>query len=611
MVDKKINESGETTFWSSMYSPIGTMGGWFAKFFASKAKPYIALQGEEHNPVPKDPMAGDTIVSHDINKVQTQSSDPQNPLSPALVRNFYQMEVERTRKERYKQLEHMDEYPEISSSFDIYADDATQKDTKGRRWIIETDHPVIKKEVENFFKTISLDEHYWTIIRNQCKYGDCFIENIIDENNPKLGIRRIKQLNPNFIYRVENEYGYLTSFLQEIPSSTRVNSFGAQSELMNKAMYIPLDKNQITHFKINTSDPKFYPYGRSIAASVMRLFKSLKMMEDAMLLYRLSRAPEKRVFYVNIGNTPASKAKAFMTQLQQQLRKQKLWNATTGTIDERYNPLAVDEDLFIPHRGNMQDTKVEVLPGAQNLGDIDDVKYFLDKILAGMKIPRDYVVESKDKGAERKANLSQLDAKFARTIIRIQENFLHGLEAITRKHLTIRGMPQHLVNELKIKLPDPSDIFTKRKLEIDEAKARVVAAILGTGLFPREVIYKEYFELDDLEIEEYQEKLKLEAEEMAEMMPQDPMMGGDPMGGGGPPGAEGGAETGAPGQAPNVGGRSGMIAQKQPGSAGMDAPANEAKQFIKSRILNESNPERLKILKKIQRKLDSKLSVSN
>jgi hypothetical protein len=172
-------------------------------------------------------------------------------------------------------------------------------------------------------------------------------------------------------------------------------------------------------------------------------------------------------------------------------------------------------------------------------------------------------------------------------------------------------MPQHLVNELKIKLPDPSDIFTKRKLEIDEAKARVVAAILGTGLFPREVIYKEYFELDDLEIEEYQEKLKLEAEEMAEMMPQDPMMGGDPMGGGGPPGAEGGAETGAPGQAPNVGGRSGMIAQKQPGSAGMDAPANEAKQFIKSRILNESNPERLKILKKIQRKLDSKLSVSN
>ena len=606
MIDKKLNESGETAFGNGMFSPLGRMGQWFAKFFASSAKPYIAQQGETNTPIPKDPLAGDTFTNTDLTRVNVMQSAPG---LPSIVRNIIPAEAERTRKQRYRDLENMDKYPEISSSWDIYADDATQKDTKGRRWVIETDNPVIKKEVENLFKRIKLEEHYWIIQRNICKYGDCFTEDIIDENNPKQGIQRLKILNPNFIIRVENIYGYLTSFIQEIPTIADFSAFGAQSSAMGKTQYIALDKNQITHFRISSSDPEFYPYGRSIAASVIRTFKSLKMMEDAMLVYRLTRAPEKRVFYINVGNTPSSKIPAYLEKMKQKLRKEKMWNSSTNSIDERYNPLSVDEDLFVPHRGD-KETKVEVLPGAQNLGDIDDVKYFMDKVLAGMKIPRDYVVESKDKGAERKANLSQLDAKFARTIIRVQQQFLEGLEGIVRKHLKIRGMPQHLINEVRIKLPDPSDIFTKRKLEIDEAKARVVAALKGTMLIPDDVIYKEYFELDDLEIEEYKAKLKTQMKEQAAMNPMggimgDPSMGSDPMAGGE------GQETNAPGQAPNVGGRSGIIAQKQPGAAGMDAPANEALSYIKRAILNESNTKRLKTLKKIEGLLNSKSEVKS
>lgn len=593
MADNKINESGETSFGTqNSYNPIGTMGSWFSKFFSNKAKPYIAMQGGE-TPIPKDPLAGDTFKSLDVNKVRVTGGE--DPVAPTIVRSFIQMQKEQTRKERYKILEAMDDYPEISSAFDIYADDSTQKDIKGRRWIIESSSPIIKKEIEELFKTIKLEENYWTIIRNTCKFGDCFTEIIVDENNPMLGIRRLKILNPNYIYRVENEYGYLTAFLQEIPKVTDTNSFTVHT--VDKTNYISLDKNQIVHFRLNTSDPKFDPYGKSIAASVTQTFKSLKMMEDAMLLYRLSRAPEKRVFYVNVGNTPTGKTKAFMQQLQNTLRKSKLWNSSTNSIDERYNPLAVDEDLFIPHRGNMQDTKVEVLPGAQNLGDIDDVKYFLDKILAGLKIPRDYVIENKDKGAERKANLSQLDAKFARTIIRVQENFLHGLEQVVRTHLAIRKMPKHLISEVRIKLPDPSDIFTKRKLEIEEAKARVVSALRGLQLIPDDIIYKEYYELDELEIEDYKEKLKTQMEEQAAMMPMDPMA---PEGAPGEPGMEG-----AEGQAPNVGGRSGAIAQQQPGSA-QAAPTNEASNYLSKSMLLETDSERLKLLKKIQGKLESK-----
>jgi hypothetical protein len=612
---KKLNESGSTSFGgspdnanASFFSPTGTLGQFMSRFFANKAKPYIANQEEENIPIPKEPLAGDTFTDVDVNKIRTARQDS-IPGSPTLIRTVIQPEKERTRKDRYKQLEFMDEYPEISSAFDVYADNSIQKGINGKNWVIKTKHPVIKKEVEKFYQTINLEEFQWDIFRNICKYGDCFVENIVNEKVPKLGIQRLKVLNPNYILRLENKYGYLTGFVQEIPQNDGFKEFGSQSELLDKTQNIALDKNQITHFRLATSDPKYYPYGKSVGSSVLKTFKSLRLMEDAMLVYRLSRAPEKRVFYVNTANLPTNKVDVFMQKMKNSLRKDKMWNSSTNTVDERYNPLAVDEDLFIPHRGD-KETRVEILPGGQNLNAIDDVKYFLDKILAGMKVPRDYIVESKDKGAERKANLSQLDAKFANVIIRVQQQFCEGLQSLTRKHLKLRGMPQHLINELRIEMPDPSDIYVKRKLEIDEARARVVAAVLGTGLFSKEYVYKEYYDLDDIEIENIKQQLKQDMEEQAEMGMQgqvDPLTG-QPMGAGQPPmgGGEEGGPPGAEGAAPNVGGRSGIIAQKQPGSAGADAPANEAIDYLSKKLITEKDVKRLKVLKRIQEKAKSK-----
>jgi hypothetical protein len=254
-----------------------------------------------------------------------------------------------------------------------------------------------------------------------------------------------------------------------------------------------------------------------------------------------------------------------------------------------------------------KETRVEVLPGAQNLGDIDDVKYFLDKVLAGMKIPRDYVTENNDKSQQRKANLSQLDAKFARTILRVQQHFIFGIQSIVRTHLKIRGFPQHLINKVRISLPDPSDIFTKRKLEIDEAKVRTVAALKGLQLIPNEIIYKEYFDLDDIEIEEYKNKLEEEMQEQSQMMGMggmgmDPMMGGGmPMGGGEAPPGEGGPPDA---NVPQVGGRGGVIKQKQPGSAEA-APSNEGLKYLNKSLLTEGSAEKIKILQRIKGKLNS------
>jgi hypothetical protein len=501
----KINENsgpGATTWTpmgdggvTSMYS-TGYMSKIFAKFFGTQAQMKLATAGG-------DPRAieGDVIVNKNA---------PDNITSPVwgYTRGLpFVTESELNRKRRYDEYEKMDDYPEITAALDIYADDATQKDIRNKRWIVRSDSIDAIEEIEKLFENIKLDRYYWDIVRGACKYGDFFVEIIANAANMDSGVRKIKLLNPYYILRVEDKFGYLKTFLQEIPHS----SGNAGSWHESASTYVELDKNQIVHFRMHTSDPKYYPYGKSILAGAIRVYRSLKLMEDAMLVYRLSRAPERRIFYVDVGNLPASKAEAFLETMKTRFKKEKFHNQ--GKVDGRYNPLAVDEDFFVPIRGN-QGTKIETLPGAQNLGEVDDVKYFRDKLLATLKIPKDYIVEY-DKSPERKANLSQLDVKFARVIKRVQDCVVQGFEAIARKHLEMIGYPSGVIRKLKIELPDASDVFIKRKLEIDEAKARVVQAVVGTGLFPTTHIYKEFYNLTDTEIEIIKRDLEKEQEEQS------------------------------------------------------------------------------------------------
>tara|TARA_R110002074_G_scaffold19670_3_gene62444 strand:- start:726 stop:2603 length:1878 start_codon:yes stop_codon:yes gene_type:complete len=487
--------------------PTGRLGQFLARFFATKAAPYMAKQGED-GPTPQASLAGDTVQNTDV------VTPDKLPAMGTLNRTSLQLpELERSRRERYQRYEEMDDYPEIGSAFDIYADDSTQKNLRNDRWTILSEDQFVVEEVLRLFKHINLDRDYWDIVRNTCKYGDCFMETIIDVNKPKRGIQRIKVLNPNFIIRVENEYGYLTDFLQEIPEDNDWQSYGSVADMMANSKYITLDRNQIVHFRLRTSDPAFYPYGKSIAALAVRVFRSLKLMEDAMLIYRLARAPERRIFYIDVANMPATKAEMFIEKVKEKFKKEKYYNSNDGTIDARYNPLSADEDFFVPTRGN-QGTKIDTLPGAQNLGEVDDVRYFRDKLLAALKIPKDYIVE-KDKSPERKANLSQLDAKFSRVIGRVQQQIEIGLEQIAKRHLALLGFPASMIKELKIQLPDPSDVFTKRKMEIDEQKARVVQAVVGLGIFPKSTIYKEFYDMTDQQIQEMEEELKREKEEAA------------------------------------------------------------------------------------------------
>ena len=531
-IKDNIEESGYTNFGGSenragsYYTPTGPIGRFFAKFFATKAQipAAAAIDGKV------TPETGDTIVSTDVIK---DSPSPDGPAVGGIARNPILPQLELNRKRRYKDYEEMDEYPEVGAAFDIYSDDSTQRGLQGQRWTVKSDNDMVVSEVESFFDQIRLDKLLWDIIRNTVKYGDCFTELILDINKPQEGVKKIKILNPNYILRVENEFGYLKKFLQEIPKMETVQYAELGSNNTNRPVkYIELDKNQIVHFRLHTSDPIFYPYGKSIAALSHRVFRSLKMMEDAMMIYRLSRAPERRIFYVDTGNLPTSKAEMFIERLKQKFKKEKFYNNPKGTVDSRYNPMSMDEDFFVPTK-NGRGTKIDTLPGATNLGEIEDVRYYRDKLLAGLKIPKDYIVE-KDQSPERKANLSQLDVKFARTIQRIQIDVETGLENMAKRHLQLRGYPAAMIKNLKIRLPEPSDMSEKRKLDVNEQKTRVVQAVQGLNLFSKEKIYREFYDMTDDEIR----RIKAEMDQEQQQTQQDQ----GPVGAGPGPGEAGGQE---------------------------------------------------------------------
>ena len=536
MADRKIREGGEgyTQFADPQQpynKPYGLIGRFFKKFFSREVEEFedsknVDPTSGKRVDLPK-PLQGDTVQSNQVIKVPSEFGHKKSyyPILP---------QVEYDRKKRYKEYEDMDGYPEISSAFDIYSDDCTQENIDGTPWDIVTDDQLVKKEVRSMFDQLNMTRYLWDISRNVVKYGDIFLETIVDLNNVKRGIQRIKILNPNYIFRVEDEFGYLKQFLQEVPKKGDWSSYGSIGPNIDDAQMINLDPGQIVHFRLHTSDPTHYPYGKSVAAAARVTYKSLKMMEDAMLIYRLVRAPERRIFYIDTGSLPASKAEMHIRKQMDKFKKNKSYNRQTGNIEENYNALAADEDFYIAVNGKGSGTRIDTLPGADNLGEVDDVKYFRDKLLAALKIPKDYIVE-KDQAPDRKANLAQLDVKFARVITRIQKSIELGLETIAKRHLMLKGFPSMLVNSMSIKLPAPSDMALKRMLDTDEQKARVVQAVKGLGIFPMEKIYKDYYQMSEEEITDMKKGLEQDLKDpvFGQLM----MPGMPPPGGGLPPGA--------------------------------------------------------------------------
>ena len=380
---------------------------------------------------------------------------------------------EPTRLSSYYDYESMEFTPEISAALDIYAEESTTPSEDGYTLTIYSESARIKSILADLFNNIldiSTNLPMWT--RNTCKYGDDFVYLKID---PEKGIIGCYQLPNIEIERVE--------------SGNYPNVYGNDENKERKLKFIWREKNlefnswEMAHFRL-LGDDRRLPYGTSMLEKARRTWKQLLLSEDAMLVYRTSRAPERRVFKIFVGNMDDKDVESYVQRVANKFKRDPVVDPTNGNVDLRYNQMAVDQDFFIPVRDPAAPNPIETLPGATNLSEIADIEYIQKKLLAALRIPKAFL-GFEDVVGEGK-NLALLDIRFARTINRIQKSMIQELNKIAIIHLYILGFEEELDN-FSLGLTNPSTQADLLKIEQWTSKITLYKDAVsdpGTGIAP-------------------------------------------------------------------------------------------------------------------------------
>ncbi len=357
---------------------------------------------------------------------------------------LYQKAVyyEPTRIASYYDYEAMEYTPEISVALDIFAEEATTANESGKVLTIYSDSSRIKKELTHLFENVlDINANLTSWARNVCKYGDNFIYNKVV---PGQGIVGVTQL-PN-IEMTRSEPGF-----------SKVTSLDDQQKEQNikffwKDKNVEFNSFEISHFRL-LGDDRRLPYGTSMLEKVRRIWKQLLLSEDAMLVYRVTRAPERRVYKVFVGNMDDKDVDAYVDKIANNFKRVNMVDKNNGNQDTRYNALAVDQDYFIPVRDPSLAMPIETLPGAQNLSEIADIEYIQKKMLAALRVPKAFIGFEEATGDGK--NLAILDVRFARAVHRVQKALIQELNKMAIIHLYTKGFEDDLEN-FTITLTSPS-----------------------------------------------------------------------------------------------------------------------------------------------------------
>ena len=400
--------------------------------------------------------------------------------TPISVYNQYNS-FSATKIDLYTDYEAMDTDAIISSALDIYADESTLKNDQGNVLTIKTDNDNIRKILHNlFYDVLNVEYNLWPWIRNLCKYGDSYLYLDIKED---LGVTNVVPLSPYEMQRDEGtdpEHIYMTKFIYEGPLG--------KGEFQNY---------EIAHFRL-IGDTNFLPYGKSMLEGARKLYKQLVLMEDAMLIHRIMRAPEKRVFKIDIGNIPPAEVDQYMQNIINQMKKVPVVNEQTGQYNLRYNMQNILEDFYLPVRGGQAGTAIETLPGLQYQA-IEDVEYLKSKIFAALKVPKAFL--GYDEGLEGKATLAALDIRFARTIERIQRIVVSELTKIAIAHLYAQGYQNSDLVNFELSLTGPSIVYEQEKIALMKERVDLANSLIEGKLLSLKYIYKNIFNLTDDEAE--------------------------------------------------------------------------------------------------------------
>lgn len=421
------------------------------------------------------------------------------------------------RKNWYATFQEMSSSNFIHRALQVVCDDACQKNTEGNTVGIVSDNEENKTILsELFHKRLNLNKELWSIFYETIKLGDNFYEIIPDSYERPTMVAKIRYLEPHKVNRIEVNnklafYTYTTEINDEVTKQKT-------SEIQYR-----LQPWQVVHFKIEDKD--FYPYGGSLLKSGVKTYRRLSMLEDAILVYRLARTPERRVFKIGVGNLSSIEANRFVQRVRDNYRTSQIIDSE-GKINRKAASLSITQDIFIPVREGESGTNVETLSGGQGLNTIEDLKFFRDEILLTLNIPPDYLgVQQDGGGGGSRGSLAVLDSKFARFVERIQYYIEEGLTKIAFIELFFAGKKKEELQDFKLELTPPSNIKEIIDLEFINQKMNLIQSMISLNIFPTKYILKNVLRLSNKEINDIM--LFKELEEQKKAQAGGAAMGGD------------------------------------------------------------------------------------
>jgi hypothetical protein len=373
--------------------------------------------------------------------------------------------------------ESMEYTPEISAALDIYSEESTTTNEDGFILQIYSESKRIKSVLADLFNNnldINTNLPMWT--RNTCKYGDNFVYLKLD---PEKGIIGCQQLPTIEIER--HEVGVTAKITVDITQEKDENKKALHFTWKNRNM--EFQSWEIAHFRLLGDDRKL-PYGTSMLEKARRIWKQLLLSEDAMLIYRTSRAPERRMFKVFVGNMNDDDVEAYVNRVANKFKREQVVDSKTGNVDMRFNQMAVDQDYFIPVRDPAAPDPITTLPGATNLSEIADIEYIQKKLLTALRVPKAFLGFEEVVGDGK--NLSLQDIRFARTINRIQKSMIAELNKIAIVHLFLLGFEDELQN-FTLGLTNPSTQADLLKIDVWKEKVLLYKDLVadpGNGIQP-------------------------------------------------------------------------------------------------------------------------------
>lgn len=457
-------------------------------------------------------VGGNQLKVVDTSKIQSNGAletnslfDRYNRIYTTSGRNAYNTmnQLPTSRIMLYTDYEAMDTDSIIASTLDILSDEVSLRNDFGEVLQIQSSDETIQKILYNlFYDILNIEFNLWSWTRNMCKYGDFYLKLEISE---KFGVYNVIPFSSYTMIRIEGENPQNPSEVKfkYDPTFASTQSPLGHFQLLNGGnnKEMTFENYEIAHFRL-LSDYNYLPYGRSYLEPARKIFKQLTLMEDAMLIHRIVRAPEKRTFFVNVGNIPPNEVENYMQKTINKMKKTPYVDPKTGEYNLKYNIQNILEDFYIPVRGGDQTTRIETTKGLDYTA-IEDINYLRDKLFAALKVPKAYFGYEKDLSG--KSTLAAEDIRFARTVERLQRIIISELTKIALVHLYSQGYDGESLTNFELSLTTPSIIYDQERIALLKEKTDLATSLIENNIVPSDWVYDNIFHFSENQYEEYRD----------------------------------------------------------------------------------------------------------